>query len=322
MSTAGDILTPTVSRQILNQGYTFTYPHDKSWALVLTHDVDDITVLTHHLYLALLSFPQNHDLPGIYQLLKGRVNPRYSPYNNFKEILAIEQAYDATSTFFFLPNPDDVFGRKYSLSEIADILGYLQDNGCEIGFHTDYYHYNDIEYLKEEKHDMETAIARPLIGARNHCLRFQTPRTWEVLSDAGFQYDSTHGYVDMIGFRNGLCHPYVPFNRETNKPIDIVELPLNIMDWTIAVIMKQDPDHAWTLIKNLLDTTRNHQGVLNILWHNWTFSFPTSIGTIFTKHWTTLYKKILAYAAENNAWITNCKDLFTHSQKHEYINPP
>jgi peptidoglycan/xylan/chitin deacetylase (PgdA/CDA1 family) len=255
----------------------------------------------------------------MYHLIKGRINKRYSPYNNFKQIIAIEQQYNATSTFYFLSSPEDIFGYKYLLDENIEILGYIKDQGCEIGYHTGYYHYDDCEKITKEKTHMEKTIGESIVGVRNHALRFQTPRTWEILAKAGFEYDSTYGYIDMIGFRNGLCHPFVPYNIKTKRPIDILEIPLNIQDWTVSFIMKNNPHQAWNLIKQLLDTVRKNHGVLNILWHNWTFSFPTSIGTMFEKEWTSLYEKILKYATEHNAWISNCKDFNDYYQNHEYM---
>jgi hypothetical protein len=314
-----DILRPSVSEYLLSQGYHFNYPDGKSWALLLTHDIDDIYVENRHLFLSLLYFPKNGDLKGIYNLAKGRLNKSYSPYNNFKKIIGVEQQYDAASTFYFLSSPDDIYGRKYRLEDIEDTLGFILDQGCEIGFHTGYYHYDDSEKIKGEKAYMERLIGEPLIGARNHVLRFQTPRSWELLANAGFGYDSTYAYIDMVGFRNGMCHPFVPYNLNTKQPIDILEIPLNIQDWTISFVMKNNHRQAWVLIQQLLDTVKKNQGVLNILWHNWTFSYPTSVGAIYEKEWTAMYEKILTFASENNAWITNCKDFYKYCQQHDYV---
>ena len=119
----------------------------------------------------------------------------------------------------------------------------------------------------------------------------------------------------MIGFRNGMCHPFYPYDLQMNKPIDILEIPLNIQDWTISMMMKNNPSEAWIKIKQLIDTVEKFNGVLNILWHNWTFSLPTSIAAIFTKEWTKLYEKILNYASKKNGWITNCKEFYAHYEK-------
>lgn len=314
-----DVMNPRVSVYMLSQGYQFHYPEEKTWVLLLTHDVDDLEVLNRHLLISLSYLPRNGDFKGVYNLLKGRVNNRFSPYKNFKKIIELEQRYDATSTFFFLSAQEDIFGRKYNLEEIRDVLGFLIDNGCEIGFHTNYYSYDNAEKIKQEKIHMESIIGHSVIGARNHVLRFQLPQSWEILSEAGFAYDSTYGYTDMIGFRNGVCHPFVPYNKTSDQPIDILEISLNLQDWTVGFLMKNTPEQTWLYMKQLFDTVQKNHGVLTILWHNWTYSYPTSIGTMFGKKWTILYEKILRYASEHNAWITNCKNLYSYYENHEFI---
>ena len=52
-----------------------------------------------------------------------------------------------------------------------------------------------------------------MIGYRNHYLRFKLPETWKYLADAGFEYDTTLGYSNALGYRNGMCHPFRPYDR-------------------------------------------------------------------------------------------------------------
>jgi hypothetical protein len=116
----------------------------------------------------------------------------------------------------------------------------------------------------------------------------------------------------MIGFRNGMCHPFQPFNLKTNKKVNILEIPLNIQDMTFLMYLKSDAKNSWNLIKNLIDKTEQMGGVLTILWHNWTFCLPASLGGIFNKEWTKLYEKILKYCYGKNAWLTNCKEIYNY----------
>jgi hypothetical protein len=76
--------------------------------------------------------------------------------------------------------------------------------------------------------------------------------------------------------------------------------------------MKTNAKDSWNQIKNLIDTTERMEGVLTILWHNWTFCLPASLGGLFDKEWTKLYEKILKYCSEKDAWLTNCKEICNH----------
>lgn len=310
-----NVLNPLVSEFLIRKGFHSEYPNDKKFAVLLSHDVDDLYVQLKHLLFSFYYFPRNRNVRDIYNLIKGLYNKKKSPYLNLKKIVEIEKQYDATSSFYFLTSEKDIFGTKYKLEEEKEYLEYILDNGSEIGYHTGYYVYDNLGKIKKEKEKMEKIIGERVVGVRNHVMRFKIPDSWEILAKAGFEYDSTYGYYDSIGFRNGMCHPFLPFNLNTDKKINILEIPINIQDWTLFMFMKFDVKDSWTYIKDLIDKTEKIGGVLTILWHNWSFSYPTSIGAIFKKEWAELYEKILNYASQKNAWLTSCKELNDYQKK-------
>ena len=106
-----------------------------------------------------------------------------------------------------------------------------------------------------------------------------------------------------------MCHPFKPFNIITKKQIEIIEIPLCISDVALFSFMKRNALQSWTFIKNLIDITEMFSGVLTILWHNWTFSYPASFAGLFGKEWTRLYEKILKYGFSKKAWLTNGKSI-------------
>ena len=150
---------------------------------------------------------------------------------------------------------------------------------------------------------LEAALGRKDIGCRNHHLRFKTPDSWEILADAGFGYDSTFGHRYSIGFRNGMCHPFNPYNLNTGKEIDILEIPLVVMDVALFATCKSF-EEAWERTKNLIDTTASLNGVITLLWHNFVF------GCKFRKDWTRLYEKVLHYCYGRKAWITSGEEIY------------
>jgi len=145
---------------------------------------------------------------------------------------------------------------------------------------------------------LENVTGRPVIGYRNHYLRFSVPKTWQLLSEAGFKYDTTFGFPDVVGFRNGMCHPFMPYDLHRMKDIDIMEIPLAIMDGTLFG-MSKSYDEALSIAKRLIDTVRLHNGVLVLNWHTNSFNCP------FRGEWPKAYESIIKYASEQNAWFTN-----------------
>jgi len=310
-----DVLNPSVSKYLINQGFHAEYPDGKKFAVVLTHDIDDVYVKRKHVLLSFRFFPEIKDMHGIMNLLKGNLDKRKSPYMNLKKIVQMEKKYDATSSFYFLANGDDIFGFKYDLDELADEIGYLIDEGCEIGSHTGYYSYNKLDEIEKEKQAIEKITGQKIVGVRNHTLRFRVPESWEILAKAGFKYDTSLNYHDMVGFRNGMCHPFQPFNLNEKKTTNILEIPLIASDIAFRAFMKTDAVDSWKYLKQLIDIAEKLNGVLTILWHNWTFSLPTSYSCMFGKEWTELYEKILNYSYRKNAWITNCRKIWEYYEK-------
>jgi hypothetical protein len=139
---------------------------------------------------------------------------------------------------------------------------------------------------------------------RNHFLRFSVPRTWEVLSQF-FKYDSTYGYADHVGFRNGVCHPFKPCSLD-GRSINMWEIPLTVMDTTFFKYMNADVWEAFEWIKLLVKKVERVRGVITLLWHNTTFD------ELVSRDYAKLYRKILRYFNERGAWLTSCGELYDY----------
>lgn len=293
-------LIPAISEFLLKQGYQVGYPGNKKFALCLTHDVDDIyPPLTHRVLSGLYSL-KKFDWYG----LKKHVfcSKQTSPYINFQKIMDLEKKYHAKSTFYFWTADSDPRRFRYHIEDIASKVKFIANNGWEVGLHGGFYSYNDIAAVKREKSRLENVLGREVIGYRNHYLRFQTPGTWDILEQCGFKYDSTYGYTNAIGFRNGMCHPFRPYHPIRQKWINIYELPLNVME--CAMFDYVSPRDAWARIRSLLEKAESNQGILTVLWHNNTLDCP------FREAWGALYEKILQYGSEHHAWMTSGEELW------------
>lgn len=300
-----EIMLPQISKYLAEKkNIKIVYPDHKNFALCLTHDVDDVYPPLSHRILSSAYCLKQFDLNGLRRqwswIYKGK---EYSPYVNFKQIIELEREYQAKSTFYFLVSNKDPRRYRYNIGDLAGDLKFIADSGWDIGLHGGYYTYNDLNGMKEQKNKLEELINKEVIGYRNHYLRFKTPETWELLNKAGFKYDTTYGYSNMPGFKNGLCHPFRPFNLYSNKEIDIIEIPLNIMACALYKYTKTS-GKAWEVTKTLIDTVEKYCGVLTINWHNDDLFNP------YRKDWTDLYKMILNYCRQKNAWMTSCDDIW------------
>jgi peptidoglycan/xylan/chitin deacetylase (PgdA/CDA1 family) len=296
-------MTPIVSEHLIHQGYRVSYPDEKKFAICLTHDVDDIyPPLTHRVLSGLYSL-KKRDWNGLKKhVFWSRAEKRTSPYINFQEIMELEKKYNAKSSFYFWTASSDPRRFRYNIEDIAGEVKAIAENGWEVGLHGGFYSYNDMDAVKREKSRLENVLGREVIGYRNHYLRFQAPETWDILEKCGFKYDTTYGYTNAIGFRNGMCHPFRPYHQLRGEWMDLYELPLHVME--SAMLDYVNPHEAWELIQTLLEKVEANNGVLTVLWHNNVFNCP------FREHWGTLYEKILQYGREKNAWMTSGEELW------------
>ena len=212
----------------------------------------------------------------------------------------LEEQYGAKSSFYLLALDEGEEDFDYNIEDLRNEIAKAIGRGWEIGLHGGHTSYNNFNNIMKEKNKLEKVTGKNIIGYRNHYLRFLTPDTWEILNKAGFQYDVTFGYADCVGFRNGMCHPFKPYNLTTNKEINILEIPLAIMDTTLFGYMRLDNYEAWNTIKLLIDTVEKYNGVITILWHN-TSMFEDNLK---------MYEKILKYCKEKDAWMTSGENIY------------
>ena len=297
-----EVLSPDVSRTFVENGLEIAFPEDRKFGVCLTHDIDDIYPPLHHTFLSMLYSVKGADLNQLKKHSLWRVNSKIpSPYLNFKEIMDIEEKFNAKSSFYFLTAEKDPRRFRYDIEDAGSYMGDIVDRGWEVGLHGGYYSYDKYENIAQEKRKLEAVLGKPVIGFRNHYLKLKINESWEMLSKAGFKYDTTLGFNNVVGFRNGMCHPFRPYAK--GKALDILEIPLNIMDIALfeyAGSFRQ----AWEISKQILDAGEKYNGIITLLWHNNTFSSP------HLKEWRKLYEKILDYCNQKNAWITSCGDIY------------
>jgi len=288
---------PGISTYLIHNGIGFRYPDNKPFGVCLTHDVDEIyPPISHILYSSFLCL-KSRNISLLKKFLLGK-NKEYSPYWNFKKIVSIERKYDAVSSFYLISANRDIKRFRYNVEDLEEELRNLIDMGCEVGLHGGYYSCNDPDAIKSEKGRLESVLGKKIIGYRNHYLQFKIPETWEILQDLGFKYDTTLGYNEGIGFRNGMCHPFKPYNLTTEKEMDILEIPLIIMDSALFFETKNF-DIAWATAKKMIDTVEQLNGIITLNWHSDTFNCP------FKRDRERIYDKILDYCYKKNAWLTN-----------------
>jgi peptidoglycan/xylan/chitin deacetylase (PgdA/CDA1 family) len=218
------------------------------------------------------------------------------PNWRFAEIAAEENAHDARSTFFLMAGhghrADGAAPEAYDRLR-PQLVDTLLGTGSEVGLHGSYLAADDLERLARERL-LLAQLDGPLIGHRYHYLRVDPHRNLAPLAGLGFRYDTSLGFPDALGFRAGIAHPFRPWDFARDQPAALVEVPLAVMDATLAEerYAGLSAAEAKPRVLALLDWTAEHGGAFSILWHPERFDGPSARG------WDRLYFELIEAARE------------------------
>jgi len=288
------------------------WPRGERFAAFLSHDVDHpfkwtpkrILYETWRSARLLLSTKPVEGGRKLRRMIRSLPKNR-DPYWTFGELMAREEQVGVRSSFYFAAARRIKADPSYSLydREVRRVVRTLAGRGWEIGLHGSYDSYDDLHMLKADKRSLERAVSMTAAGIRQHFLRFDTEATWRNQELAGFDYDATLGYADHEGFRAGDSFPFHPYDFQKERARHLIEIPLAIMDGTLAQHRGYDEQEAAECIKNFLTVARKHQGVFSFLLHQ---SFLDEEECPFMRR---LYRDLLARIAEEDVYCVPGREL-------------
>jgi hypothetical protein len=291
---------------------TFNQPdwQGRPFAVALTRDIDSLYKAPPPNLVGLArSIKHGEFVSGIKKLVKGAAVHyfnQYDPYNNLEQLIEWERKLGIRSSIYFMSS--NVIGdSNYCLKEIFKKSQYLhkaQQEGWEFGFQPGFRTSQDGKFFTDEYVKASSSLG-PMYGGRQHTLRFKVPETWRLWEKAGLQYDSTLGYADHEGFRCGTCFPYNPFDLAEDRPMELWEIPLTVMDDTFTKYRSLDAAQAGRIMEQLFETVQRQRGVFVLLWHNTYFSR----GNIGDYH--DLFAGFLQNALDAGAQVGTLKDILS-----------
>ena len=227
------------------------------------------------------------------------------PYWTFDQISALETKHNYRSTYYLMAGRRHPEDGSYDLDKppMPPLFRGLAESGCEIGLHGSYGSYTDPDLLRTLKADLEQRVGRPVAGHRNHLLRFRVPDSWRTQEAAGFSYDATLGYHDREGFRGGHAFPFHPYDLEAERTLDLLEIPLAIMDVGLLKYRHLRGERRLEAVLSVLEQTLSVHGLATLLWHNHTFYDPEYPGS----GW--LYEKALEWLARSGAHVATAQEI-------------
>ena len=192
--------------------------------------------------------------PGLWAALINALASGRDAYGCVPEIIAREKALGVRSSFQVAvanAHPNDV---NYSIDDdaVRDYLRVITDEGFDLCLHGSYRSAEQVDRYVAEAELLATRLARP-VGSRQHFLSFDYDTLFTAQEAAGIRYDMSIGFPDRPGPRAGFSYPYFPYCLAEDRPYDVVEIGLFLMDATLSGYLNLSAEDAESVITSVLD---------------------------------------------------------------------
>jgi len=294
-------------------------PWGHNFIACLTHDVDFAGIRRHRLDHTMWGFVYRALVGSLLGFLKGacsfsRLMTNWLAvfslplvylgilddfWDHFDRYAELEKGL--SSTFFLIPFKHRVGDKvhsefparratRYDIDDVREQVQGLSNRGFEIGLHgIDAWH--SVDKGQQELNRIMVATGQKCIGVRIHWLCFDLGSP-VVLEQAGFDYDASSGYNEMIGYKAGTMQVFRPFGATR-----LLELPLHIQDTALFYPQRLGltDTQAWKLCEALLNLAVRFGGVLTVSWHERSL--------VPERLWGEFYKHLLEELQARGAWF-------------------
>jgi hypothetical protein len=324
--------TPTLELHIdllrqllLDSGVSFVEipprPHGFDFVCCLTHDIDFFGIRRHTFDRTLAGFMLRASVGTLIDVVRGR-RPVAEAVRNWTALASLPLVFlglapdfwhpfedyaraerGRQSTFFLVPfkgrpglapnsTSDSARAVSYEVAEIQDEVRKAAVQAHELAVHG-IDAWRDVEAGRAEMKQLTAITGGETAGVRMHWLYFDHDSPLR-LEAAGFDYDSTCGYNDAVGFRAGTSQVFRLPGTE-----NLMELPLSIMDsalffrWRMSLTRSE----AAARCSHVVSTARRFGGTVVVNWHDRSLA-PERL-------WGAFYQELLGELGKDNlAWFT------------------
>lgn len=292
--------------QILHKEEEIIFGKVPTAEIMLTHDVDAISKTlpirvkqsAFHVYNGFRSLIAGNSMQAVEKFRKA-LNFMFSneDYWAFDVIEQLENKYSIKSTFNLYGATNNCYSSPIKLlfdpsydvnypKVVARFKRFVQQ-GYQIGLHQSFASWSHPSNMKVERANIEKAIGCSVISCRQHWLRFSWNSTWQSQAAAGLKLDTTLGFNDRPGFRNGAAIRLKPFQDS-----DFESLPLVLMDSHLYDYQSYTDEERFKMINRIIDEIVFVGGQATVVWHThvlgadygWKNGFEELLVALKSKH--------------------------------------
>lgn len=255
--------------QVLSIAMPSWKPHRPPLRQKLSHDIEELGI-PFSFRSAVGHFLKRNSLSSCvrdFASLASGAEPSYLLM--LRQLCEISSERQLHSTMYWKAPTAGPFDTGYDLRnpKIGRVIEWAKKRGVEMGVHPSYATFGSREKLREEVSQCRAALNEPVVGGRQHYLRW-SPQTWLDWESCDLAYDSSVGFAQEVGFRAGTCVPYLPWLFDLDRPAKLLEIPLLVMDGTLVMYMKLGVAESVAVISEMQARCAAVGGVFTLLWHN------------------------------------------------------
>ena len=228
---------------------------------------------------------------NIWWAIRNMFIPREFYFDNLSGMIDLEQSFGYVSSLYLLNGQGGRFGaRSGSVLLPAMVKGI--PNGWDIGMHYNYDTMLNRKSFEKQYSELNEIIPGRILAGRAHYLRFDPEKSFKFLQSYGIKVDESAGFADRIGYRCGIAGCFQVYDSASDQTLDIWELPMTIMDSTLANQYNKD---AIKEFGRLLTHLKCVGGAISVVFHPGQFFNPEH------KNMLGLYHKILIECRQHGA---------------------
>jgi hypothetical protein len=273
--------------QIKNKFSLFTF-HFSPFTFIPTYDIDIAFSYKHKGLLRNIGgFLKKPSLNRVKVLL----GLQKDPFETYTYLDKLHERYNLKSHYFFLIAEKNGAYDKNILPNKRAIQKLIKQHvqKYDIGLHPSWQSGDNFLLLKKEKKQLENIIGLPVKNSRQHYIRFNLPKGYRRLIDAGITDDYSMGYGSINGFRASVASPFYWYDVENEIQTDLKIHPFCFMEANSFYEQKLTAEQAYSEMMHYYSTCKNVGGQMITVWHNNIFGTDSEF-----KGWKEKYEQFIA----------------------------
>ncbi len=212
------------------------------------------------------------------------------PFDTYDWLNILHEKFQLKPIYFFLAAAENGVYDKNILPANKAMLQLVKNHAKKysIGIHPSWQSGDEDALLKKEKQQLEAMSKRAITTSRQHYIRFNLPKGYRRLLEAGITDDYSMGYGSINGFRASVAATFNWYDLEKEEETGLRLHPFCFMEANSFYEQKLTAAGAFEELMQYYTICKEVNGTLITIWHN-NMLGPDKL----YKGWGEMYKRFL-----------------------------